>query len=239
METIEEKNNVLAFKAKISESLANAIRRYTFEIPVVAIEEVEIFKNDSALYDETIAHRLGLIPLLMPKVVGKDKKFSLKLSTKKEGMVYSKEFEGNIKPVYGEIPITDLEKGQEIELNAIAKVGKGREHSKFCPGLIIYRNVMDIKLEKDCPKEIVEICPKNIFEEDGGKIKIKDSVACDFCGMCLDFSKKQKKEFLKLEPAEELLITIESFGQLPPKDIFTKSLEELKKDLAEISKEIK
>ena len=67
MKSIEKKENQITFGADIDESLANAIRRYISEIPILAVEEIEIYKNDSPLYDETIAHRIGLIPLKMEK----------------------------------------------------------------------------------------------------------------------------------------------------------------------------
>src|SRR3989344_1051465 len=44
-------------------SLANAIRRSVNEIPIMAIDEVDIYKNDSALNDNILAHRIGLVPL--------------------------------------------------------------------------------------------------------------------------------------------------------------------------------
>ena len=48
----------------INEIEANTLRRLAIaETPVMAISEVEIFRNDSALYDELLSHRLGLIPL--------------------------------------------------------------------------------------------------------------------------------------------------------------------------------
>jgi len=84
METIVKKNDKLIFSAEISNSLANALRRYVQRIPISAIDEMEISKNDSALYDETIAHRVGLIPLK-----GKKQKGIVKLKAKKEGYVYS------------------------------------------------------------------------------------------------------------------------------------------------------
>lgn len=80
METIESTKNKIIFSAEIEESLANAIRRYVHEIPVLAIDEVEIHQNGSPLYDETLAHRIGLVPLKMTKSYKEDSeiKFSIK-----------------------------------------------------------------------------------------------------------------------------------------------------------------
>ncbi len=238
MKIVEKKDNKLVFRAEMSESLANSIRRYTFEVPVVAIDEAEISKNDSALYDETIAHRLGLIPLVMPKAVAKSREFNIKLNSKKEGFVFSEELIGDLKPAFNKIPITALDNGQEISLKATARLGKGKEHSKFTPGLMIYRDIVYIKTEKNCPKEVTEVCPKNLIVEDNGKIKVTDSLACDACGICVDTATKHDKDCIKIEPTNELLITIESFGQISPEDVFIKSIEELKSDLVEVSKKI-
>jgi len=237
MKIIEKKDNKIIFTAEIEESLANALRRYVNQIPVLAIDEVEISKNDSALYDETIAHRIGLIPLEMQKVDEK-KLPKLKLDIKKEGLVYSKDFMGDMKIVYGEIPITHLNKGQELQLTATGKLGLGKEHTKFSPGILFYREIVDVKTEKDCPKEVIETCPKKILRIEGGKIIVSDNLKCDMCEACVDFCKKQGKGSIKLIPTGKLLIAVESFGQLGVEEIFKKSVDVLKKDLAEVSKKL-
>src|SRR3990172_1129573 len=48
----------------INFAFANTLRRTMFaEIPVMAIEDVDLEENSSGLFDEVLAHRLGLIPL--------------------------------------------------------------------------------------------------------------------------------------------------------------------------------
>ena len=43
---------------------ANAIRRAAIDdVHTMAVEVVEFRKNSSALFDETVAHRIGLMPL--------------------------------------------------------------------------------------------------------------------------------------------------------------------------------
>jgi len=236
MKIINKKDNQMIFVAEMNESLANAVRRYLNQIPILAIDEVEISRNDSSLYDETIAHRMGLIPLKMDKMTTGGKEVKLKLSVKKEGAVYSKELTGSIKPVYEKIPITFLNKGQELEIVAKVKAGKGEEHSKFSPGLMFYRNVFDVKIDKDCPKEVVDACPQKILKMENGRVVVKDNYKCDMCGACLAICKQ--KDLIKITPTKELLINLESFGQLSVAEIFKKSLEILKKDLKEVSKKI-
>ncbi len=238
MKITNKKDNKISFVAEIEESLANSIRRYTNQIPVMAIDEVEISLNDSPLYDETIAHRMALIPLKSEKKEGKKEPFKLKLNSKKEGIVYSGELIGPIKQVYDKIPITVLKKGQELEIVAFVKSGKGTEHSKFSPGLMFYRNIVDLKINKDCPKEVVEVCPQKILGLENGKIIVKDNYLCDICDSCVEECKKQGKEPIQIVPTKELMISIESFGQISVEDIFKKAINVLKKDLTEASKKI-
>jgi len=238
MELISKKENQMIFTAEIEESLANAIRRYINQIPVLAVDEVEISKNDSPLYDETIAHRIGLIPIKIDKTANTKIISKLKLDAKEEGMVYSDKLKGNLKVAYEKIPITTLNKGQELNIVAIVKRGKGEEHAKFSPGLMFYRNIVDIKLDKDCPKEVVDICPKKVFAFKGDKVVVKDSSKCDMCEACIEVCRKHKKNSIKIIPTKKLVIELESFGQINVENILKESVEILKKDLADISKKI-
>src|SRR3989338_2378222 len=122
----------LSFILKNSNSaFANTLRRLIVDdVPVMAIDEVEFRDNSSILYDEMIAHRLGLIPLKTDlkgyKMVEKPEdreslKCTVKLVLKAKGpcTVYSGELKSKdpeIVPVDKGFPIVKLLKGQSLEL---------------------------------------------------------------------------------------------------------------------------
>jgi len=236
MKIIKKEEDKLSFIIETDESLANAIRRSANEIPILAIDEVEFKKNDSVLYDEIIAHRLGLIPLKTEKGLAKNVEVKLKLSGKGPGIVYSKDLKGK-ENIYEDIPIVFLDNGQEIELTAIARLGKGIEHVKFSPGVVYYRNVPEIEISKECNlcKKCVDACPKEVLKIEKGRIEI-DKHNCNLCGACVEAC---EKESIKINPGKEIFFSIESFGQISPKDIFILAVESLKENLKEVDKEIK
>lgn len=67
---LELSNYVIKFELLNTDlSVANSLRRIIIaEIPTMAIDLVEVKENTSALHDEFIAHRLGLIPMLSHNV---------------------------------------------------------------------------------------------------------------------------------------------------------------------------
>ncbi len=237
MELIDKKENKIVFRTDIDESLANAIRRSLNQVPVLAIDDVEIIKNGGALYDEVVAHRLGLLPLKTDKVTSKTKG-KLKLISKKEGMVQSGELKGNVDIVYDNIPVTFLDKDQEIELLANTKLGKGEEHVKFSPGLMFYRNLLEITMDKDLLEEVKNICPDAEIKEKGDKIVIVDNKSKEICDVCEGICERAKRK-PEIKEEKELIITAESFGQMNVEDMVKNSVDILKKDLAEVSKKVK
>ena len=237
MEIINKSDNKIVFTAEIEESLANAIRRYLGEVPILAVNEIEISQNGSPLYDETISHRIGLIPLKTDKSINEKTTGILKLSTKKDGIVYSGELKGEIEVVHDNIPITILHRGQELELIANIVAGKGNEHARFSPGLMFYRNIAEITLDKDFLPEIKNLFHENEIKEKGNKIIVIDNKEKPISDVCEGLCERAKKE-CETNYTGELVISLESFGQMNAQDILVKSIESLKKDLAEIDKKI-
>ena len=234
MKLIEKTKDHLVFAAEMYESVANAIRRYIGQIPVIAVDELEISRNDSPLYDETIAHRVGLIPLKAGKTAEKGK---LKLDVKREGTVYSGDIKGNPEPVYKNIPITTLDKGQELQFIASVRFGRGAEHAKFSPGLMFYRNSAEITMDKEFLKEVRKVLPDTEIKEKGSKITILDNKKKEVTDVCEGIANKKKKK-AEVSYGKELIISLESFGQMDAKDIFSDSIDALRKDLTSVAKAV-
>ncbi len=229
--------------------LVNSIRRAAmFRVPVLAIEDVYYTKNSSAFYDEQLAQRLGFVPLETPKsynkpgeCVCKDKGCSrcqVKLSLRAVGpcTVYARDLKSDdnkVKPVYPDMPLVILLKDQELEFTAIAVLGEGIEHTKWSPCHAFYRAYPSVKIKdaKDASAG-AKHCPKDVFDSSKDKVEVKNAVNCDLCNSCADRSDGA----IEVSDSEDKFVfTVESWGQLAPKDILEKAAAIVKDQLAELA----
>jgi len=236
---------------------ANTLRRLMIdEVPTMAIEDVEFEKNSSVLYDEMIAHRLGLVPLKtdlksynLPekcKCEGKGcNRCQLKMvlrSSNKAGTVYASEIKSKdpaVKPVYGEMPIVKLLKGQSLELEATAVLGKGKEHVKWSPCHVYYKYkpIVEVTGEVKNPEAIIEVDHNNIFEIRDRKLTVnKDKVLES--DLSLDFSQIDKNVKVRASDTD-FVFYVESFGQLSCKEIINKAIDVFDEQLEEFVEELK
>lgn len=235
MEMIKNTSEEVVFTTDINVSLANAIRRSIGEIKVLAIVEADIYKNDSALYDEIISHRLGLVPLKNQKMKKDDSvEFKLKVKGKGESEMVLAGVMGS-EVVYPETPIVLLAEGQTLELVARAKAGRGIDHAKFMPGFAYYKHMPNIKISGEGEKqtELASLFPE-VFEMYGEKVKVKDAWKCD-----LDNEDMEEYPGVEISFDDKLVFAIESWGQIEAKKIFMEACKSLKDNLQVVAKSLK
>jgi DNA-directed RNA polymerase subunit D len=229
----------------------NTIRRLILdEVMTMAIDTVEIRKNDSALYDEMLAHRLGLIPLTTDLSSYKLRSqcacegegclsCEVKLTLKKVGPcnVYASDLQTSdpkIKPAYDKILIVKLFDGQEIDVVATATLGKGKEHSKHSAGYMTFKYLPKVTAKKDTDldklqKDIsIDIITNGKIDNEKVMLANLDSLAPLF-----------EEGVLKLDESDtNFVITIESYGQLSPEEILFNAADELLLKLNNFSKQL-
>jgi len=199
-------NKVTMAVEETNTAFMNSLRRAILtSVPSLAIDHVFFKENNSALFDEVISQRLGQIPIVSETSFKRTQDCDCKgegctncqaaftLEARGPCMVYSGDLrcpEG-IKPLYPNIPIVKLLDLHKIRLEAFARIGTGKEHSKWQVALASYQNYPSVKVNKKSianVKEIVNICPTNVFEEGKGVPLVKNEVSCTLCNHCLEIS---------------------------------------------------
>jgi len=219
-------------------ALANALRRLMIDsVPTMAIEEIQFVKNDGALYDEMLAHRMGLLPLTTDlkgyDVKKADEEYnaknSLKLTLKTKGpcTVFAEDLKSKdpkVKPVNPKTPLVKLLKGQELELEATAILGTGKQHVKFAPCLAWYTYQSKVTVNnnhKDFDK-FKDKYPPQIFNN--GKIDAKLIEQHNLYEACEGVN----DDIVKIErDPTTFIFTIEPWGQLTPPEILTNACDRL------------
>ncbi len=238
-------------------ALANTLRRAMLEeVPVMAIDEVEFVRNDSAMYDEVLAHRLAMIPLKTPLRgyvfpdeckcgTGRCPKCSVELTLKAEGpaTVLSgdlKSSDEQVKPISPSIPILRLLDGQKLELVAIARLGRGKEHAKWQTAAVGYKYMPVIKIDEQkctaCGK-CVEACPRGVLKLENKELKVEDVLSCTLCKACVEACPTEAIE-VSGDPSK-FVFKVESTGGLPPDQIVLLAIESLVKKFGDFVKAVK
>jgi DNA-directed RNA polymerase subunit D len=252
----DKENGKLSFVIKNSNRVfVNTIRRMIVEeVPTLAIEDVEIIDNSSALYDEVVAHRLGLIPIktdlksyeLPNECTCKGKgcaKCTLKMTLvgKSAGNVYAKDIkskDSKCVPAHPGLPIVKLLKGQKVELIATAVMGQGKEHAKWSPGLITYKNypIIEVNQKGESCEEASMNCPVKVFEFQKGKLTVVNPLNCTFCNACIEAC----PDGINVKESEtDFIFNIESWGQLDPRDVVKEAVKRFQKKTDEFVKLLK
>jgi DNA-directed RNA polymerase subunit D len=256
VDVLESGKNMLSFVLKgTTAAFANSLRRAVIEqVPTTAIEEVELRKNSSVLYDEIIAHRLGLVPLTtdivsynLPaqcKCKGEGcASCQVKITLKVEGpaTVYASDLKSKdpkVKPVFPGMPIVKLLKGQKLELEATATLGTGSQHSKWAPGHIYYKRKPVFKAGnvKD-PEAVVNACPPGVFEIKHGKLVANEQLLLkyDLAGAVEEASNGEAN----IEETDDYVFFLESFGQLSCQQIMEQAATALETQFTEFGKLLK
>ncbi len=227
-------------------SLVNALRRAIINsVQTMAIEDLNIYKNTSGMYDEILASRLGLISIKTPSALVKSKK-EIKFKLKEAGpkAVHASDLiceDEDIAPVYPDTLIINLNEGETIDLEATAGFGNGQEHIKFSPAHAFYHFYPSITIKKGDVKGAVRIaalCPVDILDGQGDKLAVKKGKLqdCILCKACEDFAGPDNIKIVSDQ--DKIVFEIENWGQLDTKEILEQAFKSLEDEVKEIEKKV-
>jgi DNA-directed RNA polymerase subunit D len=168
----------------------------------MAIEDVDFEENTSGLFDEVIAHRLGLIPLTFDKEAYKMKdecrcggkgcsRCEVTLALERQGPCVvragdMKSTADDVRPTDVNIPIVELLEGQRSKFEAIAQLGHGIDHMKWQAAHVGYRYRPTVRLKADASAKAMDACPARVFEKKDGKVRVANEMNCILCMKCVE-----------------------------------------------------
>lgn len=253
---IHKQDDAIQFLVEdIDVAFANALRRTMLtRVPAMTIDEVLVLENTSVMYDEILAHRLGLVPLVtdlesynLPEECDCEGKgcslCQCTLTLEKESgsedlVVFSGDLvsqDPKVIPATNDIPLVKLAPNQRLIIEAYARLGTGAENAKFQPvSTVAYKHVPIVEVDKEkCTKceACVEVCPRKIFVIDKDTLVTQNTLDCSMCEMCVQECEPEAITIGSKRNA--ILFRVESTGALPPETIVEKAAENLRKRFRE------
>ncbi|HLD57895.1 MAG TPA: DNA-directed RNA polymerase subunit D [archaeon] len=236
----------------VTPAFANSLRRIMVsEVPTLAIDTVSFHENGSVLFDEVIAHRLGLVPIeFSPKDYNTKEECKCKgkgcascqvvFALEKTGpaAVYSgdlKSSDKSVKPVDDKVLLVELGEGQALKLEATARMGTGIEHAKWQAANAVYQYYPEIKVtDKDKLQRHLKGSAKGLFVEKGAKLEPTDLTRADVYKQLEDETEAIKVDF----DTTKFLFKVESVSGLEPEHIVSASAKILEEKAATFKHEL-
>jgi DNA-directed RNA polymerase subunit D len=249
-------------------AMANALRRTILtDIPKMAIDKVEFhlgpidvdgreFESITPLFDEIIAHRLGMVPVPtdLDLFTFQDKcvcggegcpSCTIMSRLNKNGpcTVYSGDLEPlgspDLKVKDEEIPIVELADGQSVLIYAHAIMGTAKKHVKWQVASGVgykYMPVITIDGSKSCQMEaIAQGCPKKVFDIKAGKLVAKRPLDCSLCMSCVEACNNNGAITVKGDDTN-FVFKFETDGSLTAQQVLNKAVEILSAEAQDFGK---
>ncbi|MGC9071901.1 MAG: DNA-directed RNA polymerase subunit D [Acidilobus sp.] len=227
-------------------SYGNALRRLTLsDVPTMAIDFVYFYDNETSVFDEIIAHRLGLTVLKSDDVLAKygspeecreasenDEHCFVKVFLEAEASMDSpglyvkashlKFSDPLIKPAHPDTPIVYIAPGQRLHLVAYARLGRGYEHGKWSPAsasVLRYTTYVEYDAGKASPEclDCISAYPELVEAiEAGGKGRVE--LDLNRTSSALRYCERTacKGAVMVVYDPSKLYLYIESTGALEP-----------------------
>ncbi len=223
-------------------ALINALRRsMMYHIPTLAIEDVEIIQN-ATMFDEALAHRLGLVPLAWDDTDAVPEE-GVQLSLKKEtpGTVYAKDIEtpDGVRIVHPDIPLTIVGEKQSVEVEAYARFGYGYDHAKWQAAIVSYKNVPSVNVKTEDTQQlqkIVEHLPESLVYMDNGSVYLSEQANPAAYERIAQLS---DGNIVVTEDPNAFMVTVESVSGLTPREIVLHGIASLENAIESFHQELR
>ena len=254
-------------------AMANALRRTMLsDIPKMAIDDVEFhlgpidvdgkeFESITPLFNEIIAHRLGMVPVPtdLDTYTFKDKCVCGGEGCPQCTMMYSLNKNGPCTVLSGDlmplgdpekmkvkdefIPIVELTDKQSVMIYAHAVMGTARKHVKWQAAFGVgykYMPTVEIKNADDEYEAIgydqpVKVCKHHVYAMDGRKIEVVDE---DDCVCCRQEEDGERSGIRIGSDDTTFVFKFETDGSLTAQQVLDKAVEILSADAKEFAEKV-